>query len=432
MAVTDFSDGPVAQLNLLRSIILSGWSTSLDHKISAVIIGRYYRKHNGARASLRFLEEGTGATRPNIIASVRRLVAHGAFAVKVEGKGTRPTEYALNFNFSSGIAHDTSASGIAHDTSCGIADDTSNPASGIAHDTKTYLHVPAYKAGLHEGRNFEAAPLAPPVLGLAASTADTASGDDFDEFWRAWPRKHGKKKAEAEWKKIVADARTVILAAQKWASHYDQAGTDKKWIPEPANWLRDERWDEDLPIIHIDAKGAAIAKSKANASASKRSLPAAVSSHSASPAKSEEPSRFGVSPDRLATGTIEKVEDYTYDADDGAKSLTVYYRTQTDELVEQFIIYESPDESEQRKGQAELQQLFAAVELDGATGAAELVGRKADLVLNESKVTSVSKPWVPGPKNPRNFPRWKDVVTNTPWGGWAKKLGTSTDEDEAA
>lgn len=276
MAAADRHDGPVAQLNLLRSIILTDWSTSLDHKVSAIIIDRYYPKYGGARASLRFLEEGTGSTRPNIIASVRRLVAHGAISVKVEGKGTRPTEYSLNFGFaSSGIADDTSASGTAGNTSCGIAGDTSKPDSGIADDTKTYLHVPAYNAGLHEGRNFEAAPTAPPRPGLDGRPgADTASGggegggEDFSSFWSAWPRKHGKKKAEVEWKRIDASLRgAVIVAAGRWADHYSAHGVDKKWIPEPANWLKDERWDEDLPLVHIDAKGAAIAKAKANAPA---------------------------------------------------------------------------------------------------------------------------------------------------------------------
>lgn len=265
------NDGPVAQFNLLKEVCTATWATSLDKGVSAIIIGRYYPKFGGARASLRFLEEGTGATRPNIIASTRRLVSHGAFSIKVEGKGTRPTEYTPNFGFSaSGIAGDTSASGIAHDTSCGIAGDTSTGSSGIADDTKTYLHVPAYNAGIHEGRNeFEAAPTAPPADGLGATAAETASGDGFAEFWKAWPRKHGKKKAEAEWKKIEHDVDVIIDVAREWAKHYAEHGVDKKWIPEPANWLKGERWDEDLPLIHIDAKGAAIAKAKANAPAKK-------------------------------------------------------------------------------------------------------------------------------------------------------------------
>lgn len=258
-------DGPVAQLNLLHAVVLSGWSTSLDHKVAAVIISRYYPKYAGARASLRFLEEAIGSTRPNIITSIRRLVSYGAFSVKVEGKGTRPTEYALNFNFSSGIADDTSTSGTAHDTPCGIVDDTSSINSGIADDTKTYLHVPVYNTGIHESRNFSAPPSAPLSDGLKATDAGSAEGDGFDEFWKIWPRKHGLKKARAEWDKAADKAGLIIPAARSWAEHYVEHGTDKKWIAEPANWLAGERWMEDLPIIHVDARGAAITKARANA-----------------------------------------------------------------------------------------------------------------------------------------------------------------------
>lgn len=126
---------------------------------------------------------------------------------------------------------------------------------------------PGHKTGGHVvGDMFEAAPTAPPGSGLDGRPgAGTASGG-FGEFWSTWPRKHGKKKAEAEWKRVDADLRDKVIAtAALWAGHYATHGVDKKWIPEPANWLKGERWDEDLPIIHIDAKGAAIAKAKANA-----------------------------------------------------------------------------------------------------------------------------------------------------------------------
>lgn len=136
------------------------------------------------------------------------------------------------------------------------------------------LTGPGLQTGGHVvGRNFEAAPTAPPRPGLdgrpgAVAASGGGEGEDFSSFWSAWPRKHGKKKAETEWKRIDASLRgAVVVAAGKWADHYSTHGVDMRWIPEPANWLKDERWDEDLPLIHIDAKGAAIAKAKANAPA---------------------------------------------------------------------------------------------------------------------------------------------------------------------
>ncbi|MBV2183843.1 MAG: hypothetical protein KUL88_04775 [Rhizobium sp.] len=130
------------------------------------------------------------------------------------------------------------------------------------------LTGPGHRTGSHVvGSTFEAAPPAPPADGLKATAAETASGDGFSEFWKVWPRKHGIKKARAEWRKILCDVDIVIEVAGDWAAHYEKHGTEKKWIPEPANWLAGERWLEDLPIVHVDAKGAAIAKAKANAPA---------------------------------------------------------------------------------------------------------------------------------------------------------------------
>ena len=116
------------QYKLLGAVNLAPWATRLDHKVAYVVIDRYFAKFGNSRASLRYLEVATGATRPNIIESLRRIIDNGVFSIVRQGIGTRPTEYGLNFDFASkaprGIAGDTSTSGIADDTSTGIADDT--------------------------------------------------------------------------------------------------------------------------------------------------------------------------------------------------------------------------------------------------------------------------------------------------------------------
>lgn len=421
--MSDRTDGLLAQHHLLLAVIHSDWATRLDHKVSAVIIERYFGKFGNSRASLRYLADRTGATRPNIIASVRRLTERGAFSVIREGSGTRPTEYALNFKFSSGIAGDTSASGIADNTSCGIADDTSTGSSGIAGDTKTSLTLTGLQAELHVGEKFEAAPVAPPAVGLAATAAGSASGGGFPEFWSAWPRKHGKKAAHSEWKKITHDVDIVIETARIWADHYAKHGVDLRWIPEPANWLKGERWDEDLPLIHGDAKGAAIAKAKANAHQP-------ITKPANDNVRTENPD-FSVHPDETALGTIERVEDYT-DEDDGAKSLTIWYRTHDGQEIEHFLIYESPDAREQDRGQEELRRVLDAVDLDEINEAKDLIGCNVDLMINRGKFVSCSKPWAPSPKEPRYPVSFKEIVAQTPLGGWASKIGTAYEDDDAA
>lgn len=120
----------------------------------------------------------------------------------------------------------------------------------------------------HVDGNIFSDPASPPLaVGLVATAAVRAEGGRFGEFWQAWPRKHGKKKAEAEWKRLEPDADMtshIIVTARIWAEHYEKHSVDMKYIPEPANWLKLERYDEALPLIHGDAKGAAIAKAKAN------------------------------------------------------------------------------------------------------------------------------------------------------------------------
>ncbi|MDA9489049.1 hypothetical protein XI08_07490 [Bradyrhizobium sp. CCBAU 11361] len=100
---------------MLRAVIDAPWATRLDHKITSHVIDRYFGKYGVARASLRYLELATGATRTNIIESLRRITDQGAISIKRLGIGTRPTEYGLNFDFATitarGPVEDTATSG---------------------------------------------------------------------------------------------------------------------------------------------------------------------------------------------------------------------------------------------------------------------------------------------------------------------------------
>lgn len=153
MKPLDKPDGLLAKHNLLIRVIETDWATKLDHKVMAVLVERYMSAHRNSRASLRYLEKATRATRANVIASLRRLAGEHVIWVIREGVGTRPTEFGLNFNFPSGIAGDTSGSGIAGDTTTGrsgivgdtargTAGDTSNGSSGIVGNTESLLHNP--------------------------------------------------------------------------------------------------------------------------------------------------------------------------------------------------------------------------------------------------------------------------------------------------
>jgi hypothetical protein len=306
----------LSQYKLLRAVIDAPWATRLDHKIASHIINLYWAKHGNARASLRYLENATGATRPNIIESLRRIAEQGVINVARQGVGTRPTEYGLNFAFAdckkpfsknkkpgghaasgsvddtsnsirgipddtsneapSGIVGDTSTSGIVHDTPSGIADDTSSGSSGIVGNTESYLrNVLTSTLTVSRNEDTPAGPTAPPVSGLEAHTAVTAVDPEkvgttdlpigFQELWTVWPRKHHIAKARAAYKALAPDPTlhaTLVTKATQWAVHYEQTATEKRWWKHLHAWLAEERYLEDPPEPYENPKEAAIARKR--------------------------------------------------------------------------------------------------------------------------------------------------------------------------
>ena len=75
-----------------------------------------------------------------------------------------------------------------------------------------------------------------------------ADADGFDEFWAAYPRKVGKGDALKAWKKIKpsGELRSRISAAIEAAKGCEQWQRENgRFIPNPATWLNQERWDDD-------------------------------------------------------------------------------------------------------------------------------------------------------------------------------------------
>ncbi len=71
----------------------------------------------------------------------------------------------------------------------------------------------------------------------------------FDQFWKAYPNKNGKKDAERAWRGVCPPAAllakilaAVTVQAQSEAWH-KQGGM---FVPLPATWLRGERWNDEV------------------------------------------------------------------------------------------------------------------------------------------------------------------------------------------
>lgn len=72
----------------------------------------------------------------------------------------------------------------------------------------------------------------------------------FSEFWTEYPKKAGKKAARKEWEKISPPAELFsrIIRAVKTAKTSEQWKREKgRYIPEPSTWLKEERWDDEIP-----------------------------------------------------------------------------------------------------------------------------------------------------------------------------------------
>ncbi|MCG7945835.1 MAG: helix-turn-helix domain-containing protein [Candidatus Thiodiazotropha taylori] len=69
----------------------------------------------------------------------------------------------------------------------------------------------------------------------------------FGDFWAVWPRKVAKGVAEKAWKKAKLDnlADVIIQAASHQAAVVFKH-TDKQYIPHPATWLNQKRWEDEI------------------------------------------------------------------------------------------------------------------------------------------------------------------------------------------
>jgi hypothetical protein len=71
----------------------------------------------------------------------------------------------------------------------------------------------------------------------------------FDEFWSIYPRKVAKAVARKSWAKLSAEQQ--LMAAKAISAHCDYwkaKETELEFIPHPATWLNQERWEDELVI----------------------------------------------------------------------------------------------------------------------------------------------------------------------------------------
>ena len=68
----------------------------------------------------------------------------------------------------------------------------------------------------------------------------------FEEFWKAYPRRIGKRKAFTTYQQSLKliDAATIQAKAEVYAK--STRGTEPQYIAHPSTWLNQGRWDDEL------------------------------------------------------------------------------------------------------------------------------------------------------------------------------------------
>lgn len=74
--------------------------------------------------------------------------------------------------------------------------------------------------------------------------------DWFEQFWKIYPRKAGKGKARESFQKISPNSglfAKILTAVQQQIKSEQWEKDNGKFIPYPATWLNQGRWDDELP-----------------------------------------------------------------------------------------------------------------------------------------------------------------------------------------
>lgn len=85
-----------------------------------------------------------------------------------------------------------------------------------------------------------------PIAPKGAKRSDA----EFEIFWNAYPTKVGKQPARKAFDKVKVPVETLVAAIerQKCSSQWSKDGG--QYIPNPATWLNQGRWTDELPEKH--------------------------------------------------------------------------------------------------------------------------------------------------------------------------------------
>lgn len=84
----------------------------------------------------------------------------------------------------------------------------------------------------------------PPVIPPAGVLPSPAAA--FDRFWAAYPKKVGKGAARKSFAKVKVPLEQILAAVERQKRSDQWTRENGRYIPNPATWLNQCRWEDDL------------------------------------------------------------------------------------------------------------------------------------------------------------------------------------------
>jgi hypothetical protein len=91
---------------------------------------------------------------------------------------------------------------------------------------------------------------------------------EFNLFWKAYPKKKGKLPAKKAWDKLDPDGilvGVILLAIKRQSQSPDWLKDGGQFIPMPATWLNQRRWEDEVETKPLNPEDARMARLKAKA-----------------------------------------------------------------------------------------------------------------------------------------------------------------------
>ncbi|WP_191060997.1 DUF1376 domain-containing protein [Geminicoccus harenae] len=90
----------------------------------------------------------------------------------------------------------------------------------------------------------------PPTVPLSG---DERVLEEFEVWWQAYPRKIGRRATLEAYQRVRAEveADVLLVAVKAAAAAWKAEGTQDRFIPHPANWLEQRRWQDQAAEVPV-------------------------------------------------------------------------------------------------------------------------------------------------------------------------------------